>query len=135
MKIVFDMQNGFHIPENNYVVDLTEYEKIFINNLLDMLNSEVEQDKLDIVKKSSSYTTITYTVGSRVDDLIRFKLTDLTMWAAVFMTRENAQANKNNPVFSAQKNKNQLYWKAKLSSPTNCAFLKPFILDAIKIFK
>lgn len=51
MKIVFDMQNGFHIPENNYVVDLTEYEKIFINNLLDMLNSEVEQDKLDIVKK------------------------------------------------------------------------------------
>lgn len=135
MKIVFDTQNGFHIPENTYVIDLTEYEKIFINNLLDMLNSEVEQDKLDIVKKSSSYTTITYTADSRVDDLVRFKLTDLTMWAAVFMTKENAQANKNNPVFSAQKNKNQLYWKARLSSPTNCVFLKPFILDAIKIFK
>lgn len=133
MKIVFDSEKGICIFENNYTVDLTKKEKTFIDYLFNILSSSIDMEKLGIIKKSASYTTITYT-NKDTHDLIRFKLTDLTMWASVFITKENAILNKDNPVFAAQKNKNQLYWKATLKSPTDCNFLKPFIIDAIKDF-
>ena len=133
MKICFDLEKGFYIPEEHRTVCLTPQEQAFIDSFFNLLQDSIDTEKLNITKNSDSYTTITYT-SHEVHDIVRFKLTDKTMWVSVFMTKENATNNITNPIFEAQKNKKQLYWKSNLKLPDDCSFLKPCVIDAIKSF-
>lgn len=96
-----------------------------------LVESGVNADVLSVERRSDDYATLT-TCGERVMDLMRFKVTPRVSWACVPLTREDAKANMDNPLFAAQRNKKQLMWKCNIESLADVDALIPFIVNRMR---
>lgn len=65
---------------------------------------------LKIVSNSANYTTVQY----HDFDLLRLKYGTLAKWIEVCMPTEIKKKYINNPLFEMEKNKNRVFWKAKI---------------------
>lgn len=63
-----------------------------------------------IAHNCKDYTTLKY----KDYDIVRLKYGDLSKWIEVFV--RDKKKYMDNPLFEAQKNKNQLYWKSKINT-------------------
>lgn len=124
----------FISSELEHELELTEQEKDFVDALFDMLKDCIDLKELDVMKKASEYATVIIKSKKleRGYDLVRFKLTPRTMWAAVWMTPETMEKCGDDALFDAQKNKKQSHWKSKLNSPDDVLKLKPVLIAAIE---
>jgi hypothetical protein len=92
-----------------------------------LIDAGINESVIDIVRKSNDYVTIV--AHEKYDeDLLRLKYTPRTHWVSVPMVGDDAKENADNPLFSAQKNKRQFFWKAKISSPEDVLQFIPFIV-------
>ena len=115
--------------------ELTEEEKeLAVRSIEGLLKSGVNEKYIRIERKSNSYATIVI-VGERPVDLIRFKYGARAKWIAVPLTRDDAKNNIDNPLFTAQKNKKQLMWKANISSISDVDKFIPFVLNRIRFIQ
>ena len=124
-----------HKDENSelhfyYPLELTNEENLFYKELINILKSaNINTNKIKLMKKAQNYITL---VDDRNYDILRFKLTQKTKWVSIYMTPENHFNEKNNPIFDAQKNKGQLFWKSKIKNYKDTNKLKLFIIDSVK---
>lgn len=98
-------------------LDLNENEAMLASTIIEaLINEGVNSDRLDMVRKSNDYATVVYHGCEWDSDLARFKFTERAKWVSVPIPESKSEQLKNNPIFSAQKNKNQLLWKSKISA-------------------
>lgn len=115
--------------------ELTKEEKeLAVRSIEGLLKSGVNKKYIGIERKSNNYATIVI-VGERPVDLIRFKYGARAKWIAVPLTRDDAKSNVDNPLFTAQKNKKQLMWKANISSISDVDKFIPFVLNRIRFIQ
>ena len=137
MIFEFDGKDLKITSEFEHDASLTVEEDSFVKAVLNMLKDYTDINQLFLIKKSNDYTTLAVKskVLERGHDLIRFKLTPRTMWAAVWITPETREQYFDSELFSSQKNKNQLHWKSKLNSPEDVSKLKDVLLSALEDIK
>lgn len=129
---IFDIAH--HGEEREF--DLTEEETHLSDLVLEVIDSSDEiLDPVEVVCKSSSYTTILVRGDICDFDLMRFKFTDRTAWVSVPISKEDAEEYRHDPCFAAQRNKNQRLWKATIESPEEALQYVPFALRAFEEFK
>jgi len=132
-RIVF-MSNGTKITFQLYSgreVELNEQEGILAALVVDSLEkSGIDKDLIHVVRKSDSYTTIVVRHDDHDQDLMRFKFTPRAKWVSVPIIDKNRQQYINDAMFSAQKNKRQGMWKARIENPADAVEFVPIMLDA-----
>lgn len=87
-----------------------EIEKKILLNLIEYFNKEYKKDNFNIIQNTMDYTTLKYNNF----DIVRLKYTNKTKWIKLFLTPSDKYLYINNDLFSAQKNKNEFYWKSLL---------------------
>lgn len=110
-------------------LDLTDEEQQIAEAAIAAFEDAIANDDVLVVRKSDSYATIIVR-GAYDFDLMRFKYNARAKWAAVPMTNSSSKAQRDNPLFAAQKNKNQLVWKAAIELPTDALQLVPFAIES-----
>lgn len=122
----FDPENKcIFIGEPEKELSLTSDEETLLETVCLFIADHVDVSMLGIEKRSNDYTSIIY---GGMNDFLRFKYTSRTKWISLRLPISLQKENENNPLFSAQKNKRQLHWKASLSSLDDLEALKPFII-------
>ncbi len=101
--------------------DLYIYQ--FITTLLE---NYIDCNNITVEHRTDSYVSIVY----EQNDFLRYKYTDKAKWISIRMNKSDSAANKDNPLFSAQANKNQLHWKAKINSLDDLVMFKDFIIHS-----
>lgn len=77
-------------------------------------------DRVFIERRSKDYISM----FCGVNDFLRLKYSTRSKWLSLRLPHDVAALNVDNPLFSAQTNKNQLHWRGNLQS-----------LDDLKLFK
>lgn len=93
-------------------IELSALDEDFICRLSAILQNNPLYGKLAIEHRSDSYLSVV--IG--YNDFLRFKYSSRAKWISLDLPPEIAAIHQNNPVFAAQKNKNQRHWKANISS-------------------
>lgn len=125
-SIVFDAESGtISIDRHEREVCLNSEEKEFIDLVYSYLSPRVDSSLLRLEKRSDNYTTLVY---GEYNDFLRFRLSPRTKWLSLRLPFDVMADNMDNPLFSAQKNKNQLHWKAKFDSIEDVSLFKYFII-------
>ena len=116
-------ENMIHFPMQEHEKDATEEDiwNLIINDLY------IDFSLFKYEKKSDDYSTFTY----KERDLFRIKYTSEARWIAIFIPPKDKQKYIDNPLFSIQKNKNQIYWKSNVHSIYD---YKEILLNAINFF-
>ena len=109
------------------LVSLNSYEKEALKLIYEMLVSKVDLSAITLKKNSDSYTSI---FRGEYNDFVRFKITDRTKWISIRITESDRDLYCNSPLFIAQKNKNQLHWKAKINSVDEIHNFKSLIINS-----
>lgn len=126
IKIFYDPENkSVFIGEPEKELSLTSDEEVLLEIIFSFLSDSVEVSMLGIEKRSNDYTSVIY---GGLNDFLRFKYTSRTKWISLRLPISIQKENINNPLFSLQKNKRQLHWKAALSSLDDLEKFKPFII-------
>ncbi|WP_373262414.1 hypothetical protein [Hungatella hathewayi] len=129
INIGFDFKNGTcfinNSADNN--VSLSSYEADGVAILMNLLSEVPNSAKVHLEKRADDYISI---VCGEHNDFVRLKLTDRTKWISIRLAEEDRLSNIDNPIFSAQKNKNQSHWKIKLDTIEQIKELKKFICQA-----
>ena len=110
-------------------LNLTESEMQLVEVVIPAFQELIKDDDVAVVRKSDSYATIIVR-GAYDYDLMRFKYNARAKWAAVPMTNSSSKAQRDNPLFAAQKNKNQLVWKAAIEQPIDALQFVPFAVES-----
>lgn len=84
----------------------------------------IDKSFFEYAKPSLEYSTMRY----KGFDLFRIKYTDNTKWIQVPMTTPMRKANKDNPLFDAEQNKNKVFWKSNIN---NLLDYKELLLETI----
>lgn len=113
------------IEKRNRVVCLNDEEQKFIDMIYSFLASYVDLSNLRLDKRSDNYTSLIY---GEYNDFLRFRLSPRTKWLSLRLPSDIKADNIDNPLFDAQKNKNQFHWKAKLNSLEDVVDFKDFIV-------
>lgn len=95
-------------------VSLTEKEVIatgIVENALQEIG--VPSTEICFRRNTEKYLSV---VSHDVYDFLRIKAGEKSVWFTVFLSPDLQQKFKDDPRFTAQKNKNQLHWKVSLSS-------------------
>ena len=87
-------------------------EEDICNYFIEKLSSKKDASLFKIEHRSKDYTSLFY--GN--NNFMRVKYTPLSKWISFSMFGEIAKENMDNPLFDAQKNKNQFQWKSKFNS-------------------
>lgn len=96
-------------------VDLNEEEVQAVELIFEILkDTVVNTNKLEVVRKSSSYATIVLRGNDFDFDFVRFKFTDKTKWITLNLSKNDRITYKDDPLFEAQKKKTQIHWKSAL---------------------
>lgn len=93
-------------------------------------NTQVDRDKLEVIRKSDSYATVVIR-GKEYDfDLIRFKFTERIKWVSLPLSKDDRLKFQENKLFEAQKNKKQIHWKSKLQAIEELLNYKELVINA-----
>ena len=112
-------------------VNLKEEEKRAVKLIFDMLqDTEINSEKLEVVRKSDSYATIVIRGNAWDFDLVRFKFTNRTKWIALSLSEADREAYKEHALFEAQKKKTQIQWKSTLKSIDDLPVYKNLIVNS-----
>ena len=116
IEIGYEIKDGklyawSHIPKKE--LNMTDLEESAYNKILNLISESADLSKVHLEKNSDAYTSLVY---GKYNDFVRFKLTERTKWISIRMIPSDRQANKDNPLFADQKNKNQLHWKVKIKN-------------------
>lgn len=107
-------------------LQLTDMEFSLVQKISSILSTNPNYDNLQIVERSSNY----YSIVLGMNDFLRFKFTSRSKWISLRLPSSIMAENISNPLFTAQKNKAQLHWKAELSTIDDVNNLSDFILAA-----
>ncbi len=106
---------GYDFLKNKFMQNdeknINNNEKIILEKIIDMLKGDFEISNFKIIAKSDAYLTLTYMKR----DIVRLKYTNNTKWISIFIMPKYKKDYENEPIFEAQKNKNQLFWKSKIT--------------------
>lgn len=80
--------------------------KFFIENLA---ARGFDKEKFTIEHRAQDYTSLVY---SELSDFLRIKITNSVKWLSIALCEEDREKYYNSPLFTAQKNKNQIHWKS-----------------------
>lgn len=109
MNIGFDFNKGTIISSGDKPQN--EDENRIIYAILDKLDVDTEMCKIE--KNSTDYTTLKY----KQYDLLRIKYTNGAKWIKILMAnKELKNEYMDNPLFEAQKNKNEIMWKSTIDN-------------------
>ena len=109
MNIGFDFNKGTIISSGDKPQN--EDENRIIYAILDKLDVDTEMCKIE--KNSTDYTTLKY----KQYDLLRIKYTNGAKWIKILMVnKEIKNEYMDNPLFEAQKNKNEIMWKSTIDN-------------------
>lgn len=109
MNIGFDFNKGTIISSGDKPQN--EDENRIIYAILDKLDVNTEMCKIE--KNSTDYTTLKY----KQYDLLRIKYTNGAKWIKILMAnKELKNEYMDNPLFEAQKNKNEIMWKSTIDN-------------------
>ncbi len=115
-------------------LDLTAEEKRLADvAVIALAERGVPRELLRVVRKSDSYATVVAHGGEFDLDLIRFKFSPRARWASVSVIGDDRDAMADSPLFAAQKNKRQGFWKAAISEPTDVIGLADFSVKYYKL--
>lgn len=106
MELEFIIGKKENIKNNNY-----NLEKEILENWIKIFD-KYNKSNFSIIEKSTAYTTLTFYNY----DLIRLKYSNNSKWIKLFLTKEDKLKHYNNPLFDAQSNKNELFWKAYITN-------------------
>lgn len=129
ITIGYDFENKKVILTQPREVSLNPIETRAIEIILNFFPPS-EVSKIHLEKLSDNYTSAFY---GENNDFLRFKFTDRTKWLSIRLSAKDMKENLSNPLFSAQSNKKQLHWKAKISDLSELDNFKTFILNACDI--
>ena len=104
----------------------TSEENDFLSIILPLLPSDVVLER-----RSHSYLSLLYDRN----DFLRFKLTSRAKWLSLFIPPELREKYKDSPLFTDQKKKSLLHWKAKLSSLDDVEKYKELIVASCRFFQ
>ena len=130
IEIGYEIKDGklhawSHIPKKE--LNMTDLEENAYNKILNLISDSADLSKVHLEKNSDAYTSLVY---GKYNDFVRFKLTERTKWISIRMIPSDRQANKDNPLFADQKNKNQLHWKVKIKNIDEISSYQKFIINA-----
>ena len=130
IEIGYEIKDGklyawSHIPKKE--LNMTDLEESAYNKILNLISESADLSKVHLEKNSDAYTSLVY---GKYNDFVRFKLTERTKWISIRMIPSDRQANKDNPLFADQKNKNQLHWKVKIKNIDEIFSYQKFIINA-----
>lgn len=109
MNIGFDFNKGTIISSGDKPQN--EDENRIIYAILDKLDVDTEMCKIE--KNSTDYTTLKY----KQYDLLRIKYTNGAKWIKILIVnKELKNEYMDNPLFEAQKNKNEIMWKSTIDN-------------------
>lgn len=106
-----------------YGVELSKFEADFVDKIASILQHHPAYSSLVIERRSKDYLGVV--IGW--NDFMRFKYSDRAKWVSLDLPKDIADANRDNPIFAAQRNKAQRHWKAYISSLDDLDGLAPFI--------
>lgn len=129
ITIGYDFESNEIILNQPREVSLNPIEKRAVEIILGFFPAS-EVSKIHLEKLSDNYTSVFY---GDANDFLRFKFTDRTKWLSIRLSSKDKEENLFNPLFSAQSNKKQLHWKAKISDLSELNNFKPFILGSCSI--
>lgn len=112
IKSIFDKELNMNPDE----------EKAF-NIIRSFLPTEL-LEYIHIERKSQSYISMLY--GE--NDFLRLKYSDKAKWISLRIPKDIANSNIDNPLFDAQKNKNQFHWRGNLKSLDDLNLFKSYII-------
>ena len=107
-------------------LSMNEYESQLLEIVLSFLSSSEHFEKLHVERRSRDYISLI----CDENDFFRFKYSDRSKWCSIRLPKSLQLSNQDNELFEAQKNKNQLHWKADLNSMSVLESLKPFIIES-----
>lgn len=119
INIGYDFKNNKPIVESDFTRERTKNNDEI--ELLNKIATDLGIVNYEIVNNSDNYTTLKY----KEYDLVRLKYTTRTKWISIFLSKEERNSNIDNPLFDAQKNKNQLFWKSTINQDIDIYY--PFI--------
>lgn len=104
IKIGYDLENNNFVRNEPKPINKVEFK------ILETIAKDLDLKDYIIVANSDDYTTMQY----KQIDLVRIKYTERAKWISICLTPEDKKENINNPLFEAQKNKNQVFWKSNI---------------------
>ena len=112
IKSIFDKELNMNPDEENA-----------FNIICSFLPTEL-LEYIHIERKSQSYISMLY--GE--NDFLRLKYSDKAKWISLRIPKDIANSNIDNPLFDAQKNKNQFHWRGNLKSLDDLNLFKSYII-------
>lgn len=107
---------------------MNDENKLFFDEIIKILQkNNVDTSTVKLMNKSEDYITL---VNLKEYDILRFKLTDRTKWVTIMIPYKDRKKEIDNSLFKDQKNKKQIYWKAKLNSYMDINKYEQFIINA-----
>ena len=129
MSIIISLENGVVSVSSTFHKELNmssleqEASEIFVS----LLSDSVDCSKIRLERKSNSYISMIY---GEYNDFLRFKFSEKTKWLSIRLCEEDRSKHLENPMFSAQANKNQFHWKSKIDSLSELVNYKDFLINA-----
>lgn len=119
------MKYGFDFNKNEMILDEPKKHNKTEEKVIESIMNSIGISDYTIEKKSDDYTSLLY----KERDLFRIKYTDKAQWISILMFPNMRKEFADNELFSAQKNKNQVFWKSNIK---NIFDYKEILLEAIK---
>lgn len=119
--ILEDFLDGIDLFEKD--LNMNAEEEKMVKIILSFLPSDISQ-QIVVKRRSESYISLFY--GE--NNFLRLKYSKKAKWVSLFLPHDLATANKDNPLFAAQKNKNQFHWRSDLKALDDLYSLRDFIV-------
>lgn len=109
-------------------LELSSLETDFVARLSEILHNHPAYSLLVLERRSDNYVSLV--IG--YNDFLRFKYSSRAKWVSLDLPSSVASKNKDNPIFAAQKNKDQRHWKAEIASLDDLDKMADFIIASCK---
>lgn len=96
------------------------------NHFIDLIRSRTPAAALAIERRAEDYLSLC----SRESDFLRFKYTPRARWISVDVS--GVDISPDDPLFAAQKNKNQRFWKAAIKYLSDLSQFDEIVFSAFK---
>ena len=126
---------GYDFNDNKFITGkekiIRDKEKQILEIIIDSLKEKFEKDNFKIEAKSDDYLTLLYKNG----DIVRIKYSDRSKWISIFIPPKYKKEFENDILFETQKNKNQLFWKSKITDNNIDKYLKYITIACLETQK
>lgn len=116
---------------NAETYSLNESEVMLANSVIDLLSDSLDSSKICLKPYSTKCATLVY---GECNDFLRFRYTKKTKWISICMPHHLLKVYRDDARFSAQKNKKNLHWKAKITSIDDIKEFKDLMIESCVYF-